>query len=55
VHVRILFVMLLGLLGESFELGNDLVEPVGDGVGFVELGFLGDCQIWWAWYRQFDS
>ena len=43
VYVRVLFIMLLGLLGESFELGNDPVEPVGNSIGSVELSFLGDC------------
>ena len=53
-YVHILFIALLGLLSEGFELGNNPIEPVGNGIGSVELGFLGSCQVRWAWCGWFD-
>ena len=55
VYICILFVTLLGLLSEGFELDNNSIELIGNGIGPVKLGFLSDCQVWWAWCRQFDS
>jgi hypothetical protein len=51
VYIRILFVMLLRLLSKGFELGNN---PIGNGVGSIELGFLSSCQVRWSWCGQFD-
>ena len=44
--ILILFITLLGLLSKGFELGKNLIELIGNGVGPIELGFLSGCQVW---------